>query len=93
MPRMGELMTSFAQKSRKTRRQLDRRAWLADHNDFALRQCVIVDMSGEGARLKVDDAVRLPRRFSLTFSRSTREGVRCDLRWRRGQSVGVKFVA
>lgn len=94
MPHMGEIMTTpFAQKSRKTRRQVERKAWLADNDDFALRQCVVVDMSGDGARLKIDDTVRLPRRFRLTFSRSTRDGLRCDLRWRRGQSAGVKFVA
>lgn len=49
-------------------------------------------MSDEGARLYVNDD-RLPRHFNLTFSRSSRDGVRCEVRWRRGHSVSVKFVA
>ena len=50
-------------------------------------------MSDEGARLDVEPGERLPRHFSLTYSRTSRDGRRCEMRWRRGRSVGVKFVA
>jgi hypothetical protein len=86
-------MTLFARKSRKPRQKVERQAWFAGDGDFALRPCTVVDMSSDGARLRIEDAARLPGKFRLTFSRSTREGFRCDLRWRRGQTVGVKFSA
>jgi hypothetical protein len=86
-------MTLFARRSRKARPKVERKAWFAGDGDFALRPCTIVDMSSEGAKLRIDDAGRLPSTFRLTFSRSTREGFRCALRWRRGQTVGVKFSA
>jgi hypothetical protein len=49
-------------------------------------------MHDEGAQLKVDPEARLPHRFTLTFSRASRNGQRCEVRWRRGPSVGVKFI-
>lgn len=49
-------------------------------------------MSDQGARLDVDAAERLPKHFNLTFSRTTRAGLRCEVRWRRGRAVGVRFV-
>ncbi|MGD9920510.1 MAG: PilZ domain-containing protein [Pseudorhodoplanes sp.] len=85
-------MTLFGRKSRKPRQKVNRSAWLAGDSDFALRPCTIIDMSSEGAKLRTEDVARLPKQFRLTFSRSTRDGKRCDLRWRRGQIFGVKFV-
>lgn len=85
-------MMLFGRKSRKTRRKIQREAWLAGDRDFALRPCTVVDMHDDGAQLKVDYPERLPIRFNLTFSRSSRSGKRCEVRWRRGHSVGVKFV-
>jgi hypothetical protein len=86
-------MTLFSLKSRKARRKVDRKAWFVGDGDFALRACTVIDISSEGARIRIDDHARLPSKFRLTFSRSTREGLHCDLRWRQGQSVGVKFIA
>ncbi len=86
-------MALFGRKTRKTRRKVQREAWLAVDQDFALRPCTIIDMHDDGAQLRVKDAARLPARFNLTFSRSTRTGQRCEVRWRKGQSVGVKFMA
>jgi hypothetical protein len=72
---------------------VDRRAWLVTDRDFGLRPCTVVDMSDTGARLKIGETERLPRHFGLTFSPSTRDGLRCEIRWRRGRSVGLRFVA
>jgi hypothetical protein len=59
---------------------------------FALRPCKVIDMSDNGARLYLEPDDRLPKHFNLTFSRASRNGLRCEVRWRRGHSVGVKFV-
>lgn len=86
-------MALLGRKSRVPRRQVDKEAWIVLDNSFALRPCKIVDMSDQGARLDLDAADRLPKFFSLTFSRSSRAGRRCEIRWKRGRTVGVKFVA
>jgi hypothetical protein len=86
-------MVLFAKKSRPPRRRVEKDAWLALDRSFALRPCKVVDISDAGARLYVALDERLPRNFNLTFTRSSRDGRRCELRWRRGHSVGVKFVS
>jgi hypothetical protein len=65
-----------------------------DHPDggFAARQCVVQDMSTSGARITVDDPNVLPGRLRLVFARDARTGRNCEVVWRRGKSVGVKFV-
>lgn len=85
-------MTLFGRKSRAPRQRVEKEAWLALDRSFALRPCTVVDMSDQGARLYVGQDERLPKHFNLTFSRSSREGLRCEVRWRRGHSVGVRFV-
>jgi hypothetical protein len=86
-------MAVFGRKSRKARRKVERQAWLSGDQDFALRPCTVLDMHDEGARLRIEDAGRVPSHFNLTFSRTTRAGRRCEVRWRRGHAVGVTFVA
>jgi hypothetical protein len=86
-------MALFGTKTRATRRRLDKTAWIAAERDFALRPCTIVDISDDGARLRLEDVERLPRHFQLLLSRATREGKSCELRWRRGNAAGVKFIA
>jgi hypothetical protein len=86
-------MTLFGLKTRKARRKVERKAWFVGDGDFALQACTVVDISSDGARLRLDGVTRLPGKFRLTFSRSTRDGLRCDLRWRNGRTVGVKFAA
>lgn len=55
-------------------------------------ECVIRNLSERGARLHVADIRSIPSEFVLTFdadgtSRS------CFVKWRRGDSLGVEFVA
>jgi len=65
-----------------------------DHLDggFAARQCVVQDMSTSGAMITVDDPSVLPGRLRLAFARDARTGRNCAVVWRRGKSLGVKFV-
>lgn len=86
-------MALLGRKTRSPRRRTDNPAWLVVENGFALRPCKVVDISDQGARLDVEPGERLPRHFRLTFSRTSRAGRGCEMRWRHGRSVGVKFVA
>ncbi|WP_428524736.1 PilZ domain-containing protein [Pseudorhodoplanes sp.] len=85
-------MALFGRKSRAPRHRVEKEAWLVLDRSFALRPCKVVDLSDTGARLYVGPGDRIPKHFNLTFTRSSREGPRCELRWQRGHSIGVKFV-
>ena len=44
------------------------------------------------AKVTIDDPNTLPAKLKLAFSRDARTGRNCEVVWRRGKSVGIKFV-
>jgi hypothetical protein len=78
-------------KKRNARKSVQQSGWITLDGGFAARQCVVRDMSATGARITIDDP-NLPARLRLAFSRDARTGRNCEVVWRRGKSVGVKFV-
>ncbi len=79
-------------KKRETRRSLSQPGWITLEGGFAARQCVVQDLSATGAKVTIDDPNSLPAKLRLAFSRDARTGRRCEVVWRRGKSVGIKFV-
>jgi PilZ domain len=85
-------MALLSSKKRDTRKSLSQPGWITLEGGFAARQCVVQDMSATGAKVTIDDPNTLPAKLRLAFSRDARTGRRCEVVWRRGKSVGVKFV-
>ena len=58
------------------------------------RDCVIVDVSNDGAKLQVDGGLNGldVGEFLLASSGSGQTQRRCEMRWCRGTEVGVKFI-
>jgi hypothetical protein len=79
-------------KKREARKSLQQSGWITLEGGFAARPCVVQDMSTTGARVTIDDPNVLPARLRLAFARDARTGRNCEVVWRRGKSVGVKFV-
>jgi hypothetical protein len=79
-------------KKRETRKSVSQPGWITLDGGFAARQCVVKDLSATGAKVTIDDPNSLPAKLRLAFSRDARTGRRCEVVWRRGNSVGVKFV-
>jgi hypothetical protein len=79
-------------KKREARKLLGQPAWITLDGGFAARQCVVADISSTGARITLEEAVALPAKLRLAFSRDARTGHICQVVWRRGKSAGVKFV-
>jgi len=79
-------------KKRESRKSLHQSGWITLEGGFAARQCVVQDMSTTGAKITIDDPNTLPAKLKLAFSRDARTGRNCEVVWRRGKSVGIKFV-
>lgn len=84
-------MALFGKKSRPVRRKVNQDAWMSLEGDFAARKCTVLDISDNGARLKVEDPQFIRSQFQLKFSRTDR-GRRCKVAWRKGPLVGVEFI-
>ena len=79
-------------KKRDARKSVSQPGWITLDGGFAARPCVVQDMSTTGARISIDDSNVLSGRLRLAFSRDARTGRNCEVVWRRGRSLGVKFV-
>jgi PilZ domain len=81
-----------AAKKRETRKSVQQPGWITLEGGFAARPCVVQDLSGTGAKVRVDDPNVLPGKLRLALSRDARTGRNCEVVWRRGKTVGIKFV-
>ncbi|WP_027578258.1 PilZ domain-containing protein [Bradyrhizobium sp. Ai1a-2] len=84
---------AFSSKKRETRKSMHQPGWITLEGGFAARPCVVQDMSSTGAKVTIDDPNTLPGKLRLAFSRDARTGRPCEVVWRRGRTVGVKFVS
>ena len=85
-------MALLNHKKRETRKSLSQPGWITLEGGFAARPCVVKNISTTGAKVTIDDPNTLPAKLRLAFSRDARTGRNCEVVWRRGKSVGVKFV-
>jgi hypothetical protein len=79
-------------EKRETRKSLQQDGWITFDGGFAARPCLVQDMSSSGAKITIHDPNTLPAKLRLAFSRDARTGRRCEVVWRRGKTVGIKFV-
>ncbi len=78
-------------KKRDVRRSVHQAGWITLEGGFAARPCQVLDLSASGAKLIVDDPTSVSNKMRLGFSRDGRMGRSCDVVWRRGKTLGVKF--
>jgi len=81
-----------AAKKREARKSIRQPGWITLEGGFAVRPCVVQDMSSTGAKITIEDPNMLPAKLRLAFSRDARTGRNCEVVWRRGKTVGIKFV-
>jgi len=85
-------MALATKKKREVRKSLRQPGWITLEGGFAARPCVVHNMSSTGAKITIDDPNMLPAKLRLAFTRDARTGRPCEVVWRRGKSVGIKFV-
>jgi len=81
-----------AVKKREVRKSLHQPGWIILDGGFAARRCVVQNMSATGAKITIDDPNSLPAKLRLAFARDARTGRMCEVVWRRGKTVGIRFV-
>jgi hypothetical protein len=59
-------------------------------NGEATAECAIMDISKRGARIVPDGTGVIPAQFELAFAHGERKP--CEVIWRRGRMLGVKFI-
>jgi PilZ domain len=88
-------MVQHVMRQRKTfRRPARRAATVSFESRDALVSCVIWDISDDGARLAVAyELAKIPPRFTLNLSSDGSMRRDCEVVWRDGRFVGVKFTS
>ena len=85
-------LSKLGAKKREARKSLRQPGWITLEGGFAARTCVVEDLSESGAKLSIEDNNTLPAKLRLAFTRDARGGRPCEVVWRSGRTVGVKFV-
>jgi hypothetical protein len=67
------------------------RAWIVI-SGRADRECSLLDVSSAGAKVIVDSGSEIPNCFELAFFHAVDKRQKCEVIWRRGKILGVKFV-
>jgi hypothetical protein len=79
------------QKKRETRKSVQQAGWIVLEGGFAARPCTVLDLSDSGAKIQTGDPASVHSKLKLSFSRDGRKGQACEVVWRRGQTMGLKF--
>ena len=78
-------------KRRNVRRAISYPAFLDLGDGVTPRECLLCDVSKEGALLTVENPTSLPDEFTLALSVDGAARRRCRVAWRSKEQVGVSF--
>jgi hypothetical protein len=67
-------------------------AWIEKEGNDLLERCALIDISENGARLRIADVYNLPANLTLHFARDSQDFQQCRVIWQRNNDVGVEFV-
>jgi hypothetical protein len=77
---------------KSARRYVRTGARMAGADGSALGRCLILDLSGTGARLETNASKALPDEFILLLSHDGRLHRKCAVAWRSETAIGVRFL-
>jgi hypothetical protein len=87
MPQAGQ------QRHRLQRRTRHHPLWITFENDVRSYECQILDVSTDGAKLVADIEAPIGTTFRLSAVPQAVVRRRCEVVWRKGRTIGVKFAA
>ena len=79
-------------KKREVRRSRQLSAWIAFEGDQSGRECRVMDISLHGAKIVADVDTDIGSRLYFTLVPNAQKGKRCEVIWRHGKMLGIKFV-
>ena len=78
------------EKRRHPRSHVLRRARIVFRRGFSALDCVVLDISPSGARLKVEEWLALPDKFELRIENGPRR--EAEVRFRDMEMIGIRFM-
>lgn len=78
-------------RRQKTRRLIDISAKLFTGLEAPVWDCVVMNISENGARIALDSVENIPEQFTLLLVSYGRTSRPCRVVWRAGHQIGVKF--
>ena len=75
---------------REARRRRDQWAWVTLEGEATVHNCRVLDVSQNGAKVVTDMAAEIGTRIGLALV--PHRPRLCEIVWRRGRTVGIKFV-
>ena len=83
-----------AEHRKLPRRKVEQLVLMTSDNGSIIGQCVMLDVSAGGARLKLNGDFAVPEQFTLFLSKiDGRLKRRCVIAWRKDKQIGVRFMA
>jgi hypothetical protein len=67
-------------------------AWITFDGDIRSNECHVLDISPAGAKLTADIDASVGSSFSLSVAPKSLVRKPCEVVWRRGRQIGVKFT-
>jgi hypothetical protein len=80
----------MTENRRHPRTRVLRRGRIVFRRGYSTLDCVVLDLSPDGARLKVGEWLALPDRFELRIENGPRR--EAEVRFRAMETTGVRFV-
>jgi PilZ domain len=80
------------QRRSSTRKARNHGAWITFDGDIRSYECRVVDVSAAGAKLVADIDADIGSSFRLSVAPHSIVRKPCEVVWRRGRQLGVKFT-
>jgi hypothetical protein len=82
-----------AKRKRNPRRARQHAAWITFDDNVVGLECQVLDVSSTGAKLAADIDGAIGVRFRLSVAPHSLVRQNCEVVWRRGRTIGIKFVS
>ena len=88
---MDKVRPKLKIKRQQVRRRRHQSAWITLDDGTANHKCEVADISQSGAKITVDTAVEVGSLLDIAFVPRA-AARRCEVVWRRGNTLGIRFI-
>ena len=78
---------------RQARRRRYQSAWIVPDGTYDRSECRLTNISRDGAQIVIAAAAEIPKHFALALVPNASQKRSCEVVWRKGQTVGIRFVS